>query len=203
MNIFIEYYYYDNKQRNLEIAEAIRKNCEFSFVDNIFCFAPKTTLQHLFDHDKICKIEQEERCTFQSLFNYSNTLNYFGVSCVMNNDIILSDDFKNLSSKITIDDFYCISRREIDKPFSTNVAKWSQDVWCWLNKTKINNCNFFFGVPGNDTTIPYHAEQAGYTVKNPSLSFKCYHNHKSNYRIYKMEDRLDRAFYKEVIPCHA
>lgn len=203
MNIFIEYFYYNNLQRDTEITEAIIKNCEFSFVDNIFCFAPKETLIHSPIHNKICKIEKDERCTFQNLFDYANTLNYSGVSCVTNNDIILSDDFRDIQNKISINDFYCISRREYDKTFSHSVAKWSQDMWCWLGENKVKNCNFFFGVPGNDNTIPYHAGQAGYDVKNPSLSFKCYHNHKSNYRIYKMEDRLDRAFYKEVIPTHA
>jgi hypothetical protein len=203
VNIFIEYYYYNNKERDLEITEAINKNCKFPFVNKIFCFGPKNTLNYLFDDNKICKVEKEERCTFQSLFDYSNTLNYSGVSCIMNNDIILSDDFKDISLKITIDDFYCISRREINKSFSPIIAKWSQDLWCWFGNTRIKNCNFYFGVPGNDNTIPYHAEMAGYSVKNPSLSFKCYHNHKSNYRIYKMEDRLDRQFYREVVPCYA
>ena len=68
----------------------------------------------------------------------------------------------------------------------------------------MQNCNFYFGVPGNDNTIPYHAEQAGYRVENPSLTFKCYHNHKSNIRPnqeFLESIRLDRTFYQEVMPC--
>lgn len=203
MNLFLEYFYYNNSNRDSEIIESLIKNSEFSFIDNIYCFAPKLTLEHL-QHKNIKKImcvDMEARCTFQDLFEYANSVSTGGISCISNSDIIFSQDFANMN--ITTKDFYCISRREYNKSFSTNVGKWSQDVWCWLGQTTIKNCNFYFGVPGNDNTIPYHANEAGYNVKNPSLTYKCYHNHKSNYRIYKMEDRLDRAFYKEVIPCYA
>jgi hypothetical protein len=204
VNLFIEYFYYNNPERDFEIFETIEKNSKLSFIDNIYCVAPQNTLDYLKNKnlsEKLKYIAEENRCTFQYLFDYSNTINN-SISCVLNNDIILSEDFINLKTSIKDNDFYCISRREYNSSFSVATAKWSQDVWCWKNKCKIKNCNFYFGVPGNDNTIPYHATQAGYDIKNPCLTFKCYHNHKSNYRIYKMEDRLDRQFYKEVIPCH-
>lgn len=205
MNLFLEYFYYNKPERDIEIFESIEKNSNLSFVNNIYCVAPESTLIHLKNKNisnKIKYILEETRCTFQYLFNLSNTINNNTISCVLNNDIILSQDFEQMSYKIQSTDFYCISRREFASHFSVGTAKWSQDVWCWLGNNKIQNCNFYFGIPGNDNTIPYHADQAGYNVKNPCLTFKCYHNHKSNHRIYKMEDRLDRSFYREVIPCH-
>jgi hypothetical protein len=126
------------------------------------------------------------------------------ISCVANNDIIFTDDFNKLKDKLTNNDFYCISRREYHKQFTMGFGKWSQDVWCWKGKCKMENCNFYFGVPGNDNTIPYHAERAGYKVKNPSLTFKSFHNHKSNIRPnqeFLESIRLDRTFYREVMPC--
>lgn len=205
MNLFIEYFYYNKPERDLEIFESIQKNSNFSFIDNIYCVAPEDIIIHLKNKnisEKIKYITEQNRCTFQYLFNLSNSLNYEGVSCVLNNDIILSEDFNQIYYKIKNTDFYCISRREFATHFSMGTAKWSQDVWCWKGFNSIKNCNFYFGVPGNDNTIPHHAQEAGYDVKNPCLTFKCYHNHKSNYRIYKMEDRLDRSLYREVIPCH-
>lgn len=210
MNLFVEYFYFKDNQRNQEVFEAIEKNCQLNCIDSIFAVAPKSTLEYLNSYlinknHKVVFINNEERCSFQMLFDLS--INYSSsddISCISNNDIIFTEDFNTLKNKISNNDFYCISRREYHKKFTISFGKWSQDVWCWKGKCNIKNCNFYFGVPGNDNTIPYHAEQAGYKVKNPSLTFKCYHNHKSNIRPnqeFLESIRLDRTFYKEVPPC--
>lgn len=210
MNLFIEYFYFKDEQRNKEVFETIEKNCLLNCIDKIYAVAPTETLKYLNDqpigkNSKVISISRDERCSFQMLFDLSkNYTSDDDISCVANNDIIFTDDFNKLKDKLTNNDFYCISRREYHKQFTMGFGKWSQDVWCWKGKCKMENCNFYFGVPGNDNTIPYHAEQAGYKVKNPSLTFKCFHNHKSNIRPnqeFLESIRLDRTFYQEVMPC--
>jgi hypothetical protein len=210
MNLYVEYFYFKDDIRNKEVFESFDANNKLNCIENIIVVGEEQILNHLKQYlnnkqHKVKFINYSERCSFQYMFDLSKNYKSFdGVSCVSNNDIIFTEDFGNMSNKITENDFYCISRHEINRRFSFGTAKWSQDAWCWKGDCKMKNCNFFFGVPGNDNTLPYHAMNAGYNVKNPCLSFKLYHNHASNIRPtqeFLESIRLDRQFYKEVPPC--
>lgn len=210
MNLFIEYFYFKHEERNREVFDTIEKNSKLNCIENIFAISDENTLNHLKNHllnkqHKVTFVTHPERCSFQYLFDLSNNYKPLdGISCVANNDIVFTEDFLKLKDKMSDNDFYCISRYEYNRSFSRGVAKWSQDSWCWKNKCRMKNCNFYFGVPGNDNTIPYHAQEAGYIVKNPSLSFKSYHNHTCNIRpdqSFLESIRLDRNYYREVLPC--
>jgi hypothetical protein len=210
MNLYVEYFYFKEDIRNQEVFQSFDANNKLNCIDTIFAVGEEKNIIYLKNflegkQHKVKFIIHPERCTFQYMFDLSqNHESVDGISCVSNNDIIFTEDFGQMHNKIADNDFYCISRHEKNRGFSHGTAKWSQDAWCWKNKCKIKNCNFFFGVPGNDNTIPYYAEAAGYTVKNPCLTFTLYHNHASNIRPtqeFLESIRLDRSFYKEVLPC--
>ena len=140
MNLFIEYFYFKDEQRNKEVFETIEKNCLLNCIDKIYAVAPTETLKYLNDqpigkNSKVISISRDERCSFQMLFDLSkNYTSDDDISCVANNDIIFTDDFNKLKDKLTNNDFYCISRREYHKQFTMGFGKWSQDVWCWKGK---------------------------------------------------------------------
>ena len=50
MNLFIEYFYFKDDQRNIEVFESIEKNCSLSCIDRIYVIAPKETLEYLINH---------------------------------------------------------------------------------------------------------------------------------------------------------
>ena len=210
MNLYIEYFHFVEPIRNTEVFDTIITNSKLACIENIFAVSDEHTMEHLKEHlknkqHKVTFLISPDRCTFQYMFDLSKSYDAVdGVSCVANNDMILTEDFEKMKERMQDNDFYCISRHEHIRPFHRGTAKWSQDVWCWKNKCKMENCNFFFGIPGNDNTLPYYADKAGYTVKNPSLTFKSYHNHACNIRptqAFLESIRLDRQFYREVPPC--
>lgn len=210
MNLYIEYFHFVEPVRNTEVFDTIIKNSKLACIENIFAVSDEHTMEHLKEHlknkqHKVTFLISPDRCTFQYMFDLSKLYDAVdGVSCVANNDMIFTEDFEKMKTLMQNNDFYCISRHEYSRPFSRGTAKWSQDVWCWKNKCKMKNCDFFFGVPGNDNTLPYHADKAGYIVKNPSLTFKSYHNHACNIRptqAFLESIRLDRQYYREVPPC--
>jgi hypothetical protein len=210
MNLYVEYFHFKEEVRQREVFESFDENNKLNCIHNIFAVGDEQNLEYLRKYldgkqHKVQFIVNPNRCTFQYMFLLSHMYESpDDISCVSNNDIIFTEDFGMMRDKMDENDFYCISRHEKDKRFSFGTAKWSQDAWCWKKTCRIGNADFYFGVPGNDNTIPYHAEKAGYVVKNPCLTFKLYHNHASNIRPtqeFLESIRLDRKFYKEVPPC--
>jgi hypothetical protein len=38
----------------------------------------------------------------------------------------------------------------------------------WRGKTRVKNCDFYFGILGCDNKVAYEAKKAGYRVTNPA-----------------------------------
>ena len=80
---------------------------------------------------------------------------------------------------------YALTRYDVDT--NGNDVFWnhidSQDVWVFNGVIKdVVECDFTLGVPGCDNAIAERLRRSGYNVLNPSLKFKTYHLHNTNYR---------------------
>lgn len=188
MNLYIAPYNPNNSLRKNELITAILLNCSLNFINNIFLF--QDTLSIDVKHDKIININLNYRPTFQDVINYSNTLQS-NINIICNADISLTNTFKNIS--INDNDFYCITR--YDNNILFKMASCSQDTWCWKNKCKIKDANFYFGILGCDNTVAGLAKKCGYTVTNPCKKYKTNHHHQSNIREYDETTRLPRENY--------
>jgi len=188
MNIFVEYFSHKNSLRKNEIDQSILKNLSFDFIKNYYIFCEKNSIEdckNLVNNNIKAKIILvNNRCTFQYIFDYSNTINLNDkkINITLNNDIELTESFKNII--INDNDFYCLSRWESltdTHPFCYKFGD-SQDVWIWKGINKIKTANFYFGILGCDNSLAHIAKKSNYNVSNPSYTYKAKHNHKSNIR---------------------
>lgn len=189
MNLYIPSYLPCNSIRENELKEAIYINCNLDFIENIFLFQEKKSSLNI-EHKKITNISFDKRPTFQDVINYSNILTS-NINIICNADISLTDTFKSIS--INNNDFYCITRYDNNVLFY--MAACSQDTWCWKDKCKIENANFYFGILGCDNTLANLAKKCGYIVSNPSKKYITNHHHMSNIREYNEDTRLPRKNY--------
>jgi hypothetical protein len=179
INLFVEYF--KHPERQAEIDEALDKNRALDFGGAYYVFhsnGPRTTFQ--------------ERFTFANSVTGEDDINI-----LMNADIILTESFREINP--SANDFYCISRWEpgAKHPFRHERGD-SQDVWVWRGKTRIKNCDFYFGILGCDNKVAYEAKKAGYRVTNPAYKYRAYHNHRSGVRTHRGK-RLPKP-YKLIKP---
>jgi len=176
MNYYTEYWKSSDKDRDSEVISAINHNINSGFFDNIFIYSQIKEPMINFD-----TILLNHRITYQYIFDN----NIDGINIFANADIIFDDTIK-LANYIEDDEFYGLTRYENDGVIHKHNDPYrgsdSQDVWIWKNKSLIKNANFYLGLPGCDNKIAFIAELYGYRVKNPSLSIKSYHNHKTDIR---------------------
>lgn len=184
-NLYFEYYSHKTPERKKEIDDTLVHNLKLNFISSYYIFCSdenkKELLKLINNNSKVIIVDDNERKTFQDIFNFSNTKNA-EINITLNNDIKLSDSLATI--KLMDTDFYCLSRWESMQdvhPFCYRSCD-SQDVWLWKNKNKISNANFYFGILGCDNKLALLAKEAGYSVKNPAYTYRVYHNHASSVR---------------------
>lgn len=207
MNLYLEYHHPENIKRQEEIKTSILNNINSNIFKNIYIFCEEIFLDKL---KSFCKetnfikiVVGKDSKTFQDIFEFANEVTTEDdINIVINNDIELTDSYANVPDKISKNMFFCITRYENDGKVRRGHGRNTQDVWCWLGKTKIKNCNFKFGILGCDNTIAYRAHEAGYTVLNPSFTFVSKHHHDSQFRVRRGNvPRLPKQYYKTVNAC--
>jgi hypothetical protein len=194
-NYFVEYWDCGNEERNLEVINCINSNIESKFFDNVFVFSITN------DFRIKTNIIKTTRITYQSIFDIDQN----GINILANSDIQFDESIKKISI-IKDDEFYALTRYEEDgklhKYYDPYRGSDSQDVWIWKDRCKITNANYSLGIPGCDNKIAYDAYMSGYNVKNPSMTIKTHHKHKTNSRegtSGSVKYRLDPP-YKLVLP---
>ena len=202
INLFVSFWKSDSDIRNLEIIDTYIKNASVDIFDNIYIFIENeldneylnnsihSTIETSVTKSKIHYIVLNERTTYQLIIDFINTISSVNdINVIANSDILFNHSLFRLETKLDHNTFYCITRHELDGSLYwirntsiTEVYIGSQDVWIWKGICKINNANFYFGIPTADHKLAYLANQSGYSVKNPCLSIIVTHNHKSNIR---------------------
>ncbi len=180
INIFSNYYTSDVEDRQLELDTCLKKNNENEDIDRIILF---TNVEPTLKSDKIICVMGNDRPTYKEYFNYINENYPNDYNILANLDIYFGD----MSYIHTLNEnwVYALTRYDVDT--NGNDVFWnhidSQDVWVFNGVIKdVVECDFTLGVPGCDNAIAERLRRSGYNVLNPSLKFKTYHLHNTNYR---------------------
>jgi len=180
INVFSNYYTSDLEDRQLELDTCLKKNNENEDIDRIILF---TNVEPTLKSDKIICVMGNDRPTYKEYFNYINENYPNDYNILANLDIYFGD----MSYIHTLNEnwVYALTRYDVDT--NGNDVFWnhidSQDVWVFNGVIKdVVECDFTLGVPGCDNAIAERLRRSGYNVLNPSLKFKTYHLHNTNYR---------------------
>jgi len=180
INVFSNYYTSDVEDRQLELDICLKKNNENEDIDRIILF---TNVEPTLKSDKIICVMGNDRPTYKEYFNYINENYPNDYNILANLDIYFGD----MSYIHTLNEnwVYALTRYDVDT--NGNDVFWnhidSQDVWVFNGVIKdVVECDFTLGVPGCDNAIAERLRRSGYNVLNPSLKFKTYHLHNTNYR---------------------
>lgn len=178
----------ENKERDQEVLDSINFNIKSNLFDEILIFTDAVSKIDIDIRDNVKIILINIRPTFQYLIDYINTFIQINHINVLANTDIFFDDSILLSKNMNTNNFYCITRHELDGNLFSDSRiddtkfKASQDVWIWKEECKLYDCDFYLGFPGCDSALACKAKHIGYKVKNPCLSIKVTHNHKSDIR---------------------
>lgn len=169
INLFINRYTSPNSERQKELDICYQLNSENRFIKNI--------------------IEVEGRNYedfFRAMQAYPDDVNI-----IANADIYFNDTIE-LIKRITHYEAFCLTRWDYNGNGHANFMNRSdsQDAWVIRGKPKSITGDFPLGKAGCDNRIAYNLKQAGYIVKNPSLSIQSIHYHVSNFRTYNPHDRI-------------
>lgn len=158
VNLFFNWY--ESKDRQHEIDYCLNKNK--AIFDNVVLVEGRPTFSQLFELTK----------------DYPNDIN-----CFCNSDIYFTD----LTLLHTIKHNECFTLCRYDLRNGQEVffnRSDSQDAWVFRGQVKPIKANFTMGKWGADNHIAWLIQNAGYTVKNPSLSIKIHHLHAIDRRVH-------------------
>ena len=184
--LYIEYYVPKQngevcEERHNEQLTALQRNLNSGAVDRIVIFTGEALE---LDAPGVAKLEvvRAGRMTFQAIFDYANSQSRpDDIHILANNDIELVSGFQQVDRWLSPDDFFCLSRYELNGRLSDH-AHGSQDVWMWRGLNRIRHADYFMGVRGCDCHIIGDARRAHYQVSNPSLDLHILHHHGSELR---------------------
>lgn len=190
MKLIIQYYNSSNKKRNSEYKKCLEKNLENPLLDELIVFK-EGSCQNPIENDKI-KYLENERMTFQEMFDYCNSY-LSGEICIVSNTDIYFDETLERLNEIDLDNkLITLTRWDILE--NNRVKFWglpfSQDSWIFKAPIKIKNANFYMGIPGCDNKLAYLGKENNLELHNPSLEIKSYHLHLSKYRTYTGRDKV-------------
>lgn len=183
MNLLIEYFVPESKERHTEYITCLKHNLKNEFITKIHIFIDgEDNLPDDIDLDKIVINRTEKRNTYHDFFEYSNKLSD---TCILSNgDIIFDDSLQFLHKENTKDKFIALSRWDIlpNGNIRHYDIPYSQDVWIYNPGVNIKNCMFNMGRLGCDNRISFLAMKSGLIVTNPSKKIITRHLHLSKYR---------------------
>lgn len=214
MNLLIEYFTSDNKNRDDEYLFCIKQNINNPLIKKIYVFISDSSILNLSDI-KLEIVKLSTRPTFYDLFKFCND-NLPNQKCIVSNTDIFFDntiqefsktDFENKFFALTRWDIYqnqgnwyikyydypwmeCHkSDGTIDEDESISTCDLSQDCWIFQSPIKLDErSKFLMGKPGCDNRITQLLHESGYQVSNPSLLIKILHYHQTNYRTYSNDE---------------
>lgn len=179
INLFINYYKTENKARRKEIDNTLILNIENPLIDKIFLLIENKE----YFYKKSPKIEYvyiSKRPTYQVFFEIVNRYTKENnINIISNSDIYFDDSLNKIN--ISENECFALSRDDILKN-GLKFGNDSQDCWIFRDKIKKVKTDICLGVWGCDNAIANILNNLGYSISNPSLSIKCFHNHKTQYK---------------------
>lgn len=200
MNLITTFYHSENNQRNNEIQKCLISNNNNSYIKKIYLLNDKMYPLHFIqDKTKIVQIEvddkNKDRLMFSYAFHFINN-NLSGEPCILSNSDIIFDNTLSLFNNYNWNNKFLALSRYNDFARKQLALQYSQDAWLFMSPCKIplGKCNFTLGKMGCDGRIAYLAHDSGYHLLNPALSIYSYHVHESNFRTYKINDRVEKPY---------
>jgi hypothetical protein len=157
--------------RNAEIKEAIHRNLENKYIEQI----------HIFN-------ENLERKTYLNFFQFTNEKLSGSVVVLANNDIYFDDTLGLLVEGDLDGKLLCITRRDGGNLHPCPYH--SQDAWILKAPLKSFPCDWQLGRMRCDNKLVYEARKAGLKVFNPCLDIHIHHLHASRKRNYSISEVL-------------
>jgi hypothetical protein len=190
-NLFISYYKASTPERQAEVDECLKRNCENLLIDRIYVISELLlSFNGIANSDKIYFIHYEGKPTYSMFINHIDSRTELNdVNIIANADIIFDETLSHLD-KLKENDCWALSRWEMRADLTKHpeqIQKYgdSQDVWIFKGKIKqLGKADFCQGVLGCDNRIAYEIKKAGYNISNPSKSVHTWHLHNSNVRGY-------------------
>ena len=194
MNLYYNYYYSPDMNRQKDIDFCFYKNLEIGSYDIIYLILSESDYRILIESNadieksgKIVFVFFEKRPSFKDYIDIiGQTCGEDDINIFLNSDCYACDKTIEHVRRIKKDEMWCLQKYNIEDD-ALNVSfedtSCSQDVWIFRGKPKeIKNIDFYFGLPGCDNRFAYECESAGYALLNPSLDIKFYHYHLSEIR---------------------
>jgi hypothetical protein len=185
-----------------EYMNCFLRNQDNTFIDKIVVFlenGAELYAKYIRYPHKVVLVENGKRPTYRDLIDYANDNLQRSAVIIANSDIFFDESIAELKMHNFKDEFLAISRQEVlsgtvENPYGT------QDAWVFLSPIPALQCDFFFGRAGCDNRITKVAADASLNVRNPCLTVRLFHEHKSGFRNYLVEDRVTGE-YLHVAPC--
>lgn len=183
--LFSGWYKTKTEQRQNELDKCLLNNLNNKEIERVFVVGEdECTIQH----EKLTIINTQSRPTYNTFFQYINSLvDEDTISIICNGDIYFDEaNARKLRGINYTNRSLALSRWEMDlneRPKHFNY-EWSQDTWIFKGKVKNVSCETFLGVMQCDGRVAFEMKKAGYDVVNPSKDIQTYHIHKTGERTY-------------------
>ena len=192
-----QFYISPNNERNLEIQNVIKENCENVAIDEIHLLNEQYYDLPVLKHPKIKQFNLGKRMSYYDAFFYSHTnLNRNSIKILCNNDMTYDSAdleclrYYNFEPFPHMKKVMCLLRYEkkrdqqsyLSHTLVRNGKAFSQDTWIYCDINPSKHMDFHLGLLACDIRIAKVLEMQHYTPINPCLSIRSYHNHFSGFR---------------------
>ena len=184
VNLFVSYYNEKNVIRSKEIKMCLVKNKTCKSISNIFVLSEINNDKFLEDNN-FDVISINNRPTFNDFIDVVNKITTKeDINIISNSDILFDDSLDVLNDYELKGHSFALTRWQLNNNGKLRLTELpnSQDVWIFKGNIININANFNIGIPGCDNRLAYEIKRVGYSLSNPSISIKTFHNHQSNYR---------------------
>jgi len=209
INLITQFYIDADNNRQNEIKQTLFLNVHNNSIDKIYLFNEReySNEELGISSNKIIQIIIENRLTFENIFNLVELHNINGFIVIANSDIFFDKSINNIKQcDFKNKNVLSLCRYEYDGKTSLKNCKLfdngrpdSQDTWIIhsdinIEKQYRNIFNFNMGKMGCDNKLIYLFNILGYQCYNEPQFIKTYHNHKSNIRNYKQNEKVPSPY---------
>lgn len=206
--LFSQFFKHKDENRNSEIKECLRRNCECPYIDKIVLINEQ---KYDCKSNKIKQIVTGRRLTYADflMYVYYNVPN--NVYCILSNADIYFEDLSDLYEIDLKNRMLALLRWDVDtngdaKIFGPRAD--SQDTWIFLSDSiksrtwDFSKFNYQLGQAGCDNAFTGHVLRNKFVITNPSISLKTYHLHNTNIRDYDKKNYIRSDVYINVVPTY-